>query len=77
MSFASDIAAGVAAQSSVRLLAVLIAVAAIAGTAAFVVGRMTAPPSAYQQMRENDRQDLIRRKNLSKQDLELLGARPR
>jgi hypothetical protein len=77
MSFGTDIAAGVAAQVFVRLLAIVVAVASIAGTVAFVAGRMTAPPSAYQQMRENDRQDLIRQKNLSKHDLELLGARPR
>lgn len=49
----------------------------VLGAGVFVAGRMTAPPSVYQQMRENERQDLIRQKNLSKHDLELLGARYR
>jgi len=77
MSFGSAIAAGYAVQAFVRLMIFAGVIVAIFGSVGFVVGRMTAPPSAYQQMRENDRQELIRQKNLSKHDLELLGARPR
>lgn len=70
MSFGSAIAEGVAMQTF-RFFVILAAVIALAS---FVVGRATAPPSAYQQMREADRRDLIQQKNLSKRDLELLGA---